>query len=540
MSWRDRAKPVTTASKASSWRDRAKPLEAQVSELESGLRGAAQGASLGFADEITGALESLYDVATTEKELSDIQDLYKQNRDESRLAYQAAESANPGSFMTGNVAGSVATAFVPGLNVAKAGTLAGRVGLAAAQGAAAGLGTSTEDNLAGLAKDTAIGAGLGAGFQGIGEKILAPAVKTVSNKTPDLVSKAAAKGASLFTGVDEDAALRQIMRPAQSALAEADDFSYKMGNKALEEIQDRGQMLGENVGKAKDQFLRKQGSQEISEVGDEAARFIDEFLDRNAPSQKGFSALTTSQTDELSDLSKVFKGGEITGEDLLKSRERLDFAEKLAGKYDKEGTGPYINFLKSLRHKLDENLDRISPEIDNANKAFSGFQKNKQILGINSEARAESIIDNLYGKNKTAKQRAAEQILKPNTIDSLKDVAANKAFDAAKGPAGSEFGARRIGANVVGGVAGSVMGGPVGTAIGIGAANALVSPNTWKYGLRGLGKTGQALGKYGPVLERAAQRGQQSLAATNFILQQTDPDYRETLKRIQEEEQEGQ
>lgn len=45
------------------------------------------------------------------------------------------------------------------------------------------------------------------------------------------------------------------------------------------------------------------------------------------------------------------------------------------------------------------------------------------------------------------------------------------------------------------------------------------------------------LGKFGPILVEAAQRGGNSLATTNFLLQQTDPEYQEALKNLNEENQ---
>jgi hypothetical protein len=39
-----------------------------------------------------------------------------------------------------------------------------------------------------------------------------------------------------------------------------------------------------------------------------------------------------------------------------------------------------------------------------------------------------------------------------------------------------------------------------------------------------------ALGKYAPILSKAAARGGSSLPATDFILQQTDPDYRQHIQ----------
>jgi hypothetical protein len=116
-----------------------------TSAIESGLRGAAQGVSLGFADELTGALESAFTDKT-----------YEQARDESRANYKKAETDNPIAYGAGQVGGGAATMFVPGLGAAK-----GVKGLATL-GGLAGLGSSEADDAAGMLADTAKGAGIGA------------------------------------------------------------------------------------------------------------------------------------------------------------------------------------------------------------------------------------------------------------------------------------------------------------------------------------------------------------------------------------------
>lgn len=158
-----------------------------VSQTESGLRGAAQGASLGFADEITGGVSALYDVATTEKELSDIPDLYTQRRDESRAAYKEAEEQNPISYGAGQVAGGVASMAVPGLggaNLAKLG----------ATGAAYGLGASEEEDISGMAKDAALGGLVGAGGGAVAKQVGNVAKRGLSsatNKARDVIDDVA-------------------------------------------------------------------------------------------------------------------------------------------------------------------------------------------------------------------------------------------------------------------------------------------------------------------------------------------------------------
>lgn len=136
--------------------------------VESALRGAAQAATLGNADELTGLAESAFTDKT-----------YEQARDESRANYAAAEAAHPIAYGAGGLAGGVATSFIPGLNVGAGATLAevaGKMGLA---GAIGGVGSSEADllhgDVAGVAKDAAVGgvvgAGLGAAAHGAGKLI---------------------------------------------------------------------------------------------------------------------------------------------------------------------------------------------------------------------------------------------------------------------------------------------------------------------------------------------------------------------------------
>lgn len=141
--------------------------------LESGLRGAAQGLGMGFADEITGALES------TAGSLGLVPDkTYEQARDESRANYIAAEKANPLTYGAAQLGGGVASLAIPGLNVAKGAGLATTVGKTALQGALTGLGSSEADNAGDLAKDAITGGlvGGGAGVLGSGGVRLAESI----------------------------------------------------------------------------------------------------------------------------------------------------------------------------------------------------------------------------------------------------------------------------------------------------------------------------------------------------------------------------
>jgi hypothetical protein len=134
--------------------------ESEPGKLESLARGAAQGVTLGNADELTALIESL---ATNKP--------YDQAREESRANYKAAEEANPLTTAAGNLAGGFATALIPGVGEIGLGKgIAGAAKVGAAYGAANALGTSEQDmtkptldnvgNLAAEMTEGAVGGGL--------------------------------------------------------------------------------------------------------------------------------------------------------------------------------------------------------------------------------------------------------------------------------------------------------------------------------------------------------------------------------------------
>lgn len=134
--------------------------KANTGKLESFGRGAAQTLTGGFADEITGALES----AAGSLGLTKQDKTYRQARDESRANYHTAEEANPISSLLGSLAGSIPSAAVPGLGVVGKG-LSGAVATGAKLGGIYGLGNSeadlTKGNVGGAVKDTLQGVATG-------------------------------------------------------------------------------------------------------------------------------------------------------------------------------------------------------------------------------------------------------------------------------------------------------------------------------------------------------------------------------------------
>lgn len=166
---------------------RQKQLEEQYSKADSFGRGAAQGATLGFGDEASALLTSLFPTETDQQIGRDFWKRYKMNRDNIRGVNKEAQEANEWSYGGGELVGSIAPTLlpVPGTTSLKAGasglgkmktlgqigsqSLKGATKAGAAYGAATGLGKSEADltemsakNVGSAILDTAVSGGLGA------------------------------------------------------------------------------------------------------------------------------------------------------------------------------------------------------------------------------------------------------------------------------------------------------------------------------------------------------------------------------------------
>jgi hypothetical protein len=136
--------------------------EPEISQTESALRGAAQGASFGFADEIEARLKSLLGDKTYEEIIPEI-----------RQRYDKAAEQNPYSYYGAEIAGGLAVP-VPGTTLltaplkakkiagaAKSASLSNAALEGAVGGALYGAGSSTGADAAEVAKDVATGAVVG-------------------------------------------------------------------------------------------------------------------------------------------------------------------------------------------------------------------------------------------------------------------------------------------------------------------------------------------------------------------------------------------
>ena len=202
------------------------------SQGEAFLKGAQQGATFGFADELSGAadvvLKKFGDVLLPEGTENPYKDkssseVYRAGRDEVRAQQKKLEEAHPGTVLSGSIIGGILIPGAAGALGAAGKGLKGAAAAGAIEGGLAGAGTSEEENVAGLAADVGTGAALGAGFGGALHG----------------VGKAAKK---LFTGKNHAAAdVAKYAEFDDSLIVKAEDKMLRDRNKiaeAWEEIQD--------------------------------------------------------------------------------------------------------------------------------------------------------------------------------------------------------------------------------------------------------------------------------------------------------------
>ena len=116
-----------------------------------------QGAMFGFGDEIEAAVRSALPESIGGGEYEDI-------RNKLRQELKAYKEANPATAITGELAGALVPTIIATImtgGAAAPATMTRIAGIGAAEGAAYGAGTSESEDLGGLARDTATGAGIG-------------------------------------------------------------------------------------------------------------------------------------------------------------------------------------------------------------------------------------------------------------------------------------------------------------------------------------------------------------------------------------------
>lgn len=470
-------------------------MTSKPSSLESTIRGGAQGASLGFADELTGAAEAAYNKLRGNPE--SLSNLYEKYRNESRNAYKAAEEANPTAYTVGEIGGGLTSFAIPGLNAAKGADLAQVIGKAALQGGLMGAGSAKE--MSNIPEAALKGAGWGGLFGGAGGAAGAglgavigkasPVVENLSSKLGDKSSRTAELLAEKATGATG----------VQSAKF-ADDAGRQLLDRGLVRFADTPEKIAERVGAA--QSRSGKGIGEALTTLDE--RGVTGSLDN----------IVASLQNKIDELSQSYGNGPLI--------------KKLQGEIDDivgQGRSQVpVSVVEKSKRTFQGNTNYNSPEIDKQASAHlaDAFMKESERAALAADpALASKFIDD----------KKTFGLLAP-----IKEAAEKRANQLNQSPFGG-FGDMAAGA-------GGLAGGGAVAAIPAIAARRFAAPRAASAAAIGFDKLGdilksapQVFGKFAPVLQNAAQRGTQALGAAHFILQQSNPEYQEMLMKMEEDGQ---
>jgi hypothetical protein len=364
--------------------------DSKYSELESAGRGAMQGASLGFADEATGAVKA--GIGALQGEKPSLKELYQQYRDIERKKNEDAQAQNPKSYMAGNIGGGVATTLIPGLNIAKGATLANAAIKAGAIGAATGLGSSdadlTKGDVGGAAIDTAVGGALGAGAGAIGQKIGQALTPEATQARASMQAIKALGGKAIPDNAPiGQAVLNQGALPFMSGAA-GTEKAITGGINDIEQnsVQPLLKSVSENSGLSKAVGGRKPIEDIVSSVADEAKASI--------PKSSVKESLSNS-IDKLSDYwTNELKQAKGDPSKLNELRKLIDKEARAAGAFTENPIlKPKADFLNNLRDAVNDELRGISSDVSSGAGADLASNMQQQSNLIKAQGMAGKLVD---------------------------------------------------------------------------------------------------------------------------------------------------
>lgn len=264
------------------------------SVAESAARGAAQGASFGFIDEVTGGAQAFADdikrgisadapVAKYDNfgRITNLDEInrggtYEKRRDESRAAYKEAQKANPVAYGAGEIVGGVASGIaIPG---GSANTLKSAMKTGAAFGAAQGAGSSEADSLGGVLRDSATGALVGAGGGAVGYGAI-KAGGAVADKVRPVIEKGKTYLGENFKNIGELAAFKSSGATLKDWRA-----ARKTGeaNKVGRFMLDSELKVGDTVDDVAEKFAARKESagKKIGEIYDDVGEKFKDVIDK--------------------------------------------------------------------------------------------------------------------------------------------------------------------------------------------------------------------------------------------------------------------
>lgn len=595
MGWRDTiVVPEKTVEIKKSWRDTLhmpepeKPI-GDISEIESATLGVVKGATMGWIDELAGAIEaagskvglrglggSLTDVRleTDEEDKQSFADVYEQGRDARRSVYGQAEKQNPKSFMAGEIGGGVASgALLPLAAAGKAATVTGKIaagaGVGAIEGAVQGAGYSEASP---LSKDFAKDVGMSAGFGGV----MGGAVSAAGQALPKVLKWG---NSAIF---DLDGEVTDAVLKNHKSLD---------GVRSLGDIEDDVVSAASNLRKAiakKDTAIWNGLSTEPInsnaqfKIKVEMAQNINERLEKyghikiDADGKKFANPMDTSKKiiKKAEAVKELVNNSNLSESDLKRIIKSIDNEIN----WDKQDLEPINDFLQETRSSLDNILKEMNPDYKKAMQSQAtdvrllddvGKQYRLKKVGSWSDDGLEFVAtDTTARKLKTAKDSLKNTDQNNNlkdTLDKLSIYRSNEGGDALfeqgaenysflndlnkrrlvdKASGGVTNGSRGVNLGAIGGggvgvATGGMLGGAPGMLVGAGLGAA--RDKFGRAAATGLTRlVSQMKNNYGRQFEAATRRGGNAAAATHYLLYNKDQEYKRLYDEIQKAQQEEQ
>lgn len=499
------------------------------SQLEAVGRGALQGATAGFSDELIGGAQAFFDKYIKNNPAA-LVELYRRHRDEERAKNEAASTAHPLTYGAANLAGAVGT-----------GALTGGASLPAAvgYGAANALGSSNADVTKGevgeAAKDTATGAIAGGVLHGAGQ-LVGKGLSSMFKGSSDEVAQQGAKALGLsqahIADLGERGDLQRVVQQAEK------DGVFKPGATLNDTLQ------------------RFQAARNAKAEGLKAAV-------ANADAKGATVDITAARQELEAKLASSAKDPTIVGEGYANG---MQSAIAHLNKFETPAPASAADVAAQIKAG-------VKPEDI---KATGGAPTNISVkTGQLIKQGLQAAADYNSKDNKPAEQAMndAAAIVRKHVIqgagpDYAKALEESHAYEAA---GRAQYRDAIIkGTSAVGGIGAStapvaagmlaVTGHPVGAALGITAMLAqkqarqraqsalywAMKKSTGDGGVTTTGKLTQlltsnpaVLGKYAGFLSQAlASGGEDKLNQTHYVLSQTDPHYRDTIEAVHKSSQE--
>lgn len=340
----------------------------EMSQLEAGIQGGAQGATLGFADELAGGIATAGAMATGQSP----DGKYEQYRDLIRRQYAQAEKEHPKTTMGAEMVGGLAG---PGLEVA----LAEKLGMAGAKavmkkllsdptkyGAIYGAGKSESEDVTGVTLDAAKGAITAKAASLVGPKmgaVIGGGMGYAASKDNEDMAYKIPAGVLLGAGI------------GHANKASGTDLGSKIKGlgKDVKSVKKLTDLAEDTRNLGSDASLAKATNEDVTEAALDVAR---QLADRDSKTSKQFG----TAIDEAS------KTGKVTSvlEGIVEQEAKLK-AIKNPSEAESKDLVLVTNFLTKLREGTKQKVTKYEPDLNRV-----GPSEKEQVLQ-NFENRAKEL-----------------------------------------------------------------------------------------------------------------------------------------------------